>query len=424
MFIDRVTVTIKAGNGGDGCVSFRREKYVANGGPDGGDGGKGGDIVFCADENLGTLLDFRYKRSFKAQNGENGEKRNRFGKSGEDLIIRVPAGTIIREAESNRVMADLTKNNETRAVIRGGRGGKGNQHYATATRQVPRYAQKGGPGKEYSVILELKLIADVGLIGFPNVGKSSLLAMITNANPKIANYHFTTLSPNLGVVRSGFSRDFVMADIPGIIEGASGGAGLGLDFLRHIERTKMLIHVVDAAAVEGDDPLANIEAINAELFNYNEKLATRPCIIAANKMDIPEAEANYLKIKELYEPLGVPVFPISAAANTGLDNLIRAAAEILRNYPEDITFEEDFGEFIEPESDREPFTIIVDEGYYLVEGTGVEKMIGYTNIDTGKGYAFFQKYLRDRGIIDALEAQGIRDGDTVKIYDLEFEYYK
>ncbi len=426
MFVDRVKIHIKGGNGGNGAVSFYRAKYITNGGPDGGDGGKGGDVVFVADEGLNTLMDFRYKKLFKAQPGGDGAKRNCTGADGDDIIIKVPVGTIIREAESGKIMADMNQKGEKRIIIKGGKGGKGNQHFATPTRQAPRYCERGRLSKEYDVILELKLIADVGLIGFPNVGKSTLLSMVTNANPKIANYHFTTLSPNLGVVRSRWGEDFVMADIPGLIEGASEGVGLGHEFLRHVERTKVFIHVVDAAALEGIDPIENIEKINGELAKYNDELIKRPMVIAANKMDIPEAKENFEKIKEIYEAKGIKVFPISAATNSGLDELLSSVADILKDYPDDIVFEEDYDEFVDyTEPDNEPFTVEqLSEKYFVVEGVGVEKMIGYTNIDTEKGFAFFQKYLREKGIIDKLEEKGINEGDTVKIYDLEFEYYK
>ena len=425
MFVDRVEIHVKGGNGGNGAVSFYRAKYVTNGGPDGGDGGKGGDIIFVADSSLTTLTDFRYKRLFKAKNGEDGGKRNCFGKDAENVIIKVPVGTVIREALSNKVMADMTEDGQTKVLIKGGKGGKGNQHFATPTRQAPRYAERGRTSREYDLILELKLIADVGLIGFPNVGKSTLLSMVTNANPKIANYHFTTLSPNLGVVRYKNGEDFVMADIPGLIEGASEGVGLGHEFLRHVERTKVFIQVVDGSGLEGDDPIESIEAIRGELGKYNEALLERPTVIAVNKMDIPEAEENYIKIKDIYEKKGFKVFPISAATNKGLDELLGECAEILKNYPEDIVFEEEYEEYSEKPVDNEPFTIekLADD-YYIVEGVGVEKMMGYTNVDTEKGFAFFQKYLRDRGIIKALEDEGINDGDTVKIYDLEFEFYR
>ncbi len=425
MFVDRVTINIKGGNGGNGCVSFHREKYVTNGGPDGGDGGRGGSVIFVADPSLTTLMDFRYQRSFKAEVGEDGGGRKCSGKAGEDIIVRVPLGTIIRENESGKIMADMVTQHEPKTLIRGGRGGKGNQHFATSTRQAPRYAEQGKLSKSYTVVLELKLIADVGLIGLPNVGKSTLLSMITNANPKIANYHFTTLSPNLGVVRSKWGEDFVVADIPGLIEGASEGVGLGHDFLRHVERTKVLVHVVDAASVEGDDPVEAIEKINNELFAYSEKLMDRPQIIAANKMDIPEATENLARIKEQYEPKGYPVFPISAATNTGLMELLQKVAEVLKNYPEDIVFAEDYDEFVEPVIDTEPFTIEqIAESIFSVTGTGIEKMLGFTSLETEKGFAFFQRYLREKGIIAKLEEMGISEGDTVRLYDLEFDYYK
>ncbi|MBR4014655.1 MAG: GTPase ObgE [Anaerotignum sp.] len=425
MFVDRVKIHIKGGNGGNGMVSFYRAKYITHGGPDGGDGGKGGDVIFVGDESMGTLMDFRYKRMFKAGNGEGGGKRNCFGKDGEDVIIKVPVGTVIREAESGKVMADITRHGEEKILIHGGKGGKGNQHFATPTRQAPRYAEQGRIAKEYDVILELKLIADVGLIGFPNVGKSTLLSMVTNANPKIANYHFTTLAPNLGVVEGRFGDSFVLADIPGLVEGASEGIGLGHEFLRHVERTKVFIHVVDAAGIEGDDPVENVEKINKELEEYNPDLMKRPQVIAANKTDIPGSEENVARLKEIYEKQGYQVFPISAATNRGLDELLTAVGAILKDYPEDIVFAEEYEEYDEVSMDQEPFTIEQEEeNYFVVTGVGVEKMIGYTNIETEKGFAFFQRYLKEKGIIEALEEKGIQEGDTVRIYDLEFEFWK
>ncbi|WP_317854360.1 GTPase ObgE [Chakrabartyella piscis] len=424
MFVDRVKVNIKGGNGGNGMVSFYRAKYITHGGPDGGDGGKGGSVIFVGDEGMNTLMDFRYKRKYKAENGEGGGKRNCFGKDGKDIIIKVPVGTVIREAESGKVMADINKAGEEKVLIAGGKGGKGNQHFATPTRQAPRYAEQGRLAKEYDIILELKLIADVGLIGFPNVGKSTLLSMVTNANPKIANYHFTTLAPNLGVVESKFGNTFVLADIPGLVEGASEGIGLGHEFLRHVERTKVFIHVVDAAGVEGDDPVENVAKINKELEEYNSELLKRPQVIAANKTDIPEAAENVARLQEVYGKEGYQVFPISAATNQGLDDLLMEVGKILQNYPEDIIFEEEYEEYDEVSVDREPFVIEeVEDGYYVVTGIGVEKMIGYTNIETEKGFAFFQKYLKEKGIIEALEEKGIEQGDTVRIYDLEFEFW-
>lgn len=424
MFVDRVKIHVKGGNGGNGMVSFFRAKYITHGGPDGGDGGRGGDVIFVGDESMGTLMDFRYKRMFKAGNGQDGGKRNCFGKDGESVVIKVPVGTVIREAESGKIMADITKHGEEKILIHGGKGGKGNQHFATPTRQAPRYAEQGRVAKEYDVILELKLIADVGLIGFPNVGKSTLLSMVTNANPKIANYHFTTLAPNLGVVEGRYGDSFVLADIPGLVEGASEGVGLGHAFLRHVERTKVFIHVVDAAGVEGDDPVENVRKINQELEAYNPELMKRPQVIAANKTDIPGSEENVERLKEAYEKEGFEVFPISAATNKGLDELLTKVAEILKNYPEDIVFEEEYEEYDEVAVDQEPFTIEIEDEVYVVRGVGVEKMIGYTNIDTEKGFAFFQRYLKEKGIIDALEEKGIQEGDTVRIYDMEFEFWK
>ncbi len=424
MFVDRVKIHVKGGNGGNGMVSFFRAKYITHGGPDGGDGGRGGDVIFVGDESMGTLMDFRYKRMFKASNGQDGGKRNCFGKDGESVVIKVPVGTVIREAQSGKVMADITKHGEEKILIHGGKGGKGNQHFATPTRQAPRYAEQGRIAKEYDVILELKLIADVGLIGFPNVGKSTLLSMVTNANPKIANYHFTTLAPNLGVVEGRYGDTFVLADIPGLVEGASEGVGLGHAFLRHVERTKVFIHVVDAAGVEGDDPVENVRKINDELAAYNPELMKRPQVIAANKTDIPGSEENVQRLKDAYEKDGLTVFPISAATNQGLDELLTKVGEILKNYPEDIVFEEEYEEYDEVRIDQEPFTIEIEDDVYVVRGVGVEKMIGYTNIDTEKGFAFFQRYLKEKGIIEALEEKGIEEGDIVRIYDMEFEFWK
>lgn len=425
MFVDRVKIHLEGGNGGNGAVSFYRAKYITNGGPDGGDGGKGGHLKFIGDSSLTTLLDFRYKRKFKAENGEDGGKNNCSGKQGNDLIIRVPVGTLIIEASSNKVMADIFEDGQEVILIKGGRGGRGNQHFATSTRQAPRYSEKGKTAKSYDIILELKLIADVGLVGFPNVGKSTLLKSVTNANPKIGNYHFTTLSPNLGVVRISGKSDYVLADIPGLIEGASEGVGLGYDFLRHIERTKILIHVLDIASVEGSNPLDYFEKLNNELFKFNPKLMEKPQIIAANKIDLTGAMDNYVELKQFMDKRGYMTFPISAATGEGTAELLLHAALVLEQIKDKIVFEADYEEYSEPIDDTSPFTVQkLDENYYLVEGAGVEKMIGYTNLEAEKGYAFFQKYLKEKGIIKALEEEGIVDGDTVKIYDLEFEYFK
>ena len=424
MFTDKVSIHIKSGAGGNGCVSFRREKYIPRGGPDGGDGGGGGSVLLEATHNLASLSDYRTQKKFAAENGENGGSRNRSGRKGADTVIKVPRGTIVREEKTGRLITDMSADGKQFVLIKGGRGGWGNQHYATAVRQAPRYAQNGTPAKEMDIILELKLIADVGIIGMPNAGKSTLLSMVTNANPKIADYHFTTLAPNLGIIKSVWGGEFVFADIPGLIEGASGGAGLGYEFLRHVERTKVLIHVVDAAGLEGGDPVESIEKINRELEIYNPELLKRPRIIAANKMDIPDAEPNFLRIKSIYEPLGVTVFPISAATNTGLDELIKQTVLILNNYPEDIVFEEEYEEYREEQTAPEPFTAEHTDGVFIVKGLGIEKMLGYTNIDTEKGFAFFQKYLKEKGIIKKLEEMGVSEGDTVRLYDLEFDYYQ
>ena len=425
MFIDRVNIRIKGGNGGNGCVSFYRAMYVVNGGPDGGDGGRGGNVIFEATTGLNTLVDFRYIKVFKANSGEDGSKSNCSGKSAEDLIIKVPVGTIVREQKSGKIMADMSAEGEQKVIIKGGKGGKGNQHFATPTRQAPRYAERGRIAKEYSVTLELKLIADVGIIGFPNVGKSTLLSMATNANPKIANYHFTTLAPNLGVVQGKWGKDFVLADIPGLIEGANEGVGLGHDFLRHIERTKVFIHVVDTAGIEGTDPIESLEKVNKELELYNPKLLERPQIIAANKMDLPEAKENFEEIKRIYKEKNIEVVPISAATNQGIDDLLSAVATVLKDNEGIITFEEDFEEYIEIDEEHEAFTVEeVDDNYFVVEGVGVEKVVGYSSMETEKGFAFFQRYLREKGIIAALEEAGIKEGDTVRIYDMVFDYYK
>ena len=425
MFVDKVKIFVRAGKGGDGHVSFRREKYVPNGGPDGGDGGRGGHIIFEVDPGCNTLMNFRHKRHYKAADGEQGGKKRCHGKDAEDLVIKVPLGTVIREAETNHVIADMHRPGQKEIIFKGGRGGKGNQHFATPTRQAPRYAEKGKPAKEYWLILELKMIADVGLVGFPNVGKPTLLSMVSNAQPKIANYHFTTLAPNLGVVTNQYGKQFVMADIPGIIEGASEGVGLGHDFLRHVERTKVLLHVVDAAGTEGRDPVADIYAIQKEIELFNpDILKEKPQVIAANKIDIGGCEENIAALKAEFEPKGIKVIPISAAANDNLQNLLKEVAELLEQIPTDIViFEPEFEEIsLMP---NEPFTITEPhEGYFVVEGEGIRRMMGYTALDTEQGFAFFQKYLREKDIIKGLEDAGIEEGDTVNIYDLEFEYYK
>ena len=431
MFADRATIYVKSGKGGDGHVSFRREKYVPNGGPDGGDGGRGGDVIFQVDEGLNTLVDFRHIRKYKAQDGEQGGKKNCHGKNGQDIVIKVPEGTVIKEAETGKVIADMSGNNKRVVLLKGGRGGNGNQHYATSTMQAPKYAQPGQPAQELTLLLELKVIADVGLVGFPNVGKSTLLSRVTNAQPKIANYHFTTLSPNLGVVDLEDSKGFVIADIPGLIEGASEGAGLGHEFLRHIERTKVIIHIVDAAGTEGRDPVADVYAINKELESYNADISKRPQVIAANKIDaIYDVEGNdpLAALKAEFEPKGIPVYPISAISGQGLKELLYHVREMLDEINEEPTvFAQEYFPDEERISDSDmPYTVEYDaqEDEYVIEGPRIEKMLGYTNLESEKGFTFFQNFLKDTGILDQLEELGIQEGDTVRMYGLSFEYYK
>ena len=428
MFADSARIIIKSGKGGDGHVSFRREKYVPNGGPDGGDGGKGGDVIFQVDEGLNTLTDFRHRRKYAAENGEEGRKRNCHGKNGADIIVKVPAGTIIRDTETDKVIADMSGDNTRQIILKGGRGGKGNQNYATATMQAPKYAQPGQPGIELEVRLELKVIADVGLVGFPNVGKSTLLSRVTNAQPKIANYHFTTLNPNLGVVDLDEGQGFVIADIPGLIEGASEGIGLGHEFLKHIERTKVMIHMVDAASTEGRDPIADIYAINKELEAYNPELAKKPQVIAANKIDAIYAgdEDPVAKLRQEFEPQGIRVFAISAVSGKGLKELLYAVNEMLQNMDsEPVVFEQEYDPSTAMYLD-EPYTVSYDEetDEFVVEGPRIEKMLGYTNIESEKGFLFFQRFLKDQGILEELEGLGIQEGDTVRMYGLSFDYYK
>ena len=427
MFADRAQIYIKSGKGGDGHVSFRRELYVPNGGPDGGDGGRGGDIIFEVDKGLNTLYEFRHNRNYKAQPGEDGGKKNKHGKNGEDLIIKVPEGTVIREVETGKVVADMSGDNQRVTVLNGGRGGKGNQHYATPTMQAPKYAQPGHQAMELNVILELKVIADVGLVGFPNVGKSTLLSRVTNAQPKIANYHFTTLNPNLGVVDLPGGKGFVIADIPGLIEGASEGVGLGHEFLRHIERTKVIIHMVDAASVEGRDPIADIKAINAELDAYNPDLLKKPQVIAANKIDAIYGESNTIidDIKKEFEP-EIKVYPISAVSGKGLKELLYHVREMLDEFDDAPTvFEQEYDPKQFFDNVEDPYTVEkIKDGLYSIEGPRIERMLGYTNLESEKGFVFFQNFMKENGILDELEALGITDGDTVKIYGHEFDYYK
>lgn len=430
MFADRAKILIRSGKGGDGHVSFRREKYVANGGPDGGDGGHGGDVIFEVDEGLNTLYEYRHKRKFSAEDGQEGGKRRCHGADGNDIVLKVPEGTVIYDNESGKVIADMSGENRRQIILKGGRGGKGNMHYATATMQVPKYAQPGQAAQELEVRLELKVIADVGLVGFPNVGKSTLLSRVTNARPKIANYHFTTLNPNLGVVDLPGGNGFVIADIPGLIEGASEGVGLGHQFLRHIERTRVMIHIVDAASTEGRDPIADIYAINKELEAYNADIAKRPQIIAANKIDAiwVDEEDPVEKLRKEFEPQGIKVYPISAVSGEGLNELLWAVSNLLKEVPQEkIVFEQEFFPEDMLVQENLPYTVTQaedEEGVYIIEGPKIEKMLGYTNLDSEKGFQFFQRFLKDTGILDELEALGIEEGDTVRMYGFEFDYYK
>ena len=431
MFADRAKIYIRSGKGGDGHVSFRREKYVPNGGPDGGDGGHGGSVIFEVDEGLNTLTDFRHIRKYCAQDGENGGKKNCRGKNGEDIIIKIPQGTVIKELESGKIIADMSGDNRRQVILSGGRGGNGNQHYATSTMQAPKYAQPGQPSKELNLFLELKVIADVGLVGFPNVGKSTLLSRVSNARPKIANYHFTTLNPHLGVVDLDGSKGFVIADIPGLIEGASEGVGLGHEFLRHIERTKVLIHLVDAASTEGRDPIEDIYTINKELKAYNEDIAKRPQVIAANKVDAIFDDGTGVdpvqKIRDEFEPQGMKVFPISAVSGQGMKELLYYVNDLLAEINEPPTvFEPEFNPDTEIVTGNEPYTVEYNakDNEYVVEGPRIEKMLGYTNLESERGFKFFQEFLKDNGILDELEALGIQEGDTVRMYGLAFNYYK
>jgi len=426
MFADRAKIYIRSGKGGDGHASFRRELYVPNGGPDGGDGGRGGDVIFEVDKGLNTLYDYRHKTKYKAPDGEPGGKRRCHGKDAKDIILKVPEGTIIREAESNKIIADMSGDNTRQVILKGGKGGLGNMHFATATMQVPKYAQPGKPAQELWVNLELKVIADVGLIGFPNVGKSTFLSRVTNAQPKIANYHFTTLTPNLGVVDLDNGKGFVLADIPGLIEGASEGVGLGHEFLRHVERTRMMIHVVDAAGTEGRDPVDDIYKINAELSAYNESIAGRPQVIAANKVDlIYEGDENPIeRIRREFEPKGMKVFPISGVSGEGINELLYYVSEELSKMDSSpMIFEQEYFPEEEIIHIDLPFTVEYVGDMYVVEGPKIEKMLGYTNLDSEKGFAFFQRFLKESGILDQLEEAGIQEGDTVKMYGLQFDYY-
>ena len=424
MFTDYAKIIIKSGNGGDGAVTFRREKYVAAGGPDGGDGGKGGSIYFRVDPNANTLVDFRYTKKFKAENGENGSGSNKYGKAGEDLYIDVPIGTIIKDAETGKVVADLSEEGQEELVLKGGRGGKGNSHFATATRQVPRFAQAGEDGEEKEVILELKLLADVGLLGFPNVGKSTFLSRLTDAKPKIAKYHFTTIEPHLGVVKAKNGESFVIADIPGIIEGASEGVGLGIQFLRHVERTRLLLHVIDVSGIEGRNPVEDYYTINKELKEYSEKLATRKQILVANKLDIMQDDTGLKELEELAKKEGLELFKISGVTGEGIEKLLNRVTEVLKTLPkEEIVNVEDKVVYT-LEDDEDQFTVRKDGDTYIVEGKAVNRLMGRINVDDNESMYYFQKKLKELGIEAELKKQGICEGDYVKMLNWTFEWYE
>ena len=424
MFIDSAKVYVKAGDGGNGVVSFHREKYVSAGGPDGGDGGKGGNIVFLVDDSLRTLIDFKYKKKYVADSGDDGSGGNCSGKGGKDLVIKVPPGTIIKDQNTGRILADLVNPGQESIFAKGGRGGKGNQHFATPTRQVPSFAKPGDMGEEFSIVLELKLLADVGLVGYPNAGKSTILSNVSAARPKIADYPFTTLEPNLGVVRIDTGSSFVLADIPGLIEGANEGIGLGHEFLKHIERTKLLIHVVDIASVDGREPLKDFEIINSELEKFNEKLANRPQIVAANKIDLPNGAENLKAFTKKVEKKGYRVFPISAATGQGLKELINYTAEILAKLPATILTDSAENEVVYTAEEKEPFYIKKDGKVFVVEGNWVRKIVNSTNFSIFESLQYFQRAIKNKGVISELEKLGIEEGDTVKMYDIEFEYTK
>ena len=429
MFVDEAKIYIESGKGGNGCASFRREKYVANGGPDGGDGGKGGDIVFVTEQGLNTLSDFRNRKVYKASKGGDGSGKNCHGKDAEDLIISVPVGTILREETTGLLVADMSKLGQREIILKGGRGGKGNQHYATPTMQIPKYAQSGRPGKSMNLILELKVLADVGLLGYPNAGKSTFLSHVSNAKPKIANYPFTTLSPNLGVVELPYGKSMVIADIPGLIEGASEGVGLGHEFLKHLERTRVLIHLVDAAALDGRDPVSDIEKINLELAKYSDKLAALPQVIGANKMDLPDAHVLYEELEEYCKAHDLPLFPMSAATGEGVRALLDRVVQIRDSISDEpLVFEREYFAEEQEEISRleegDGIEIkLQPDGTYWVGGPVIDKMLGFTHLESEKGFDFFQRFLRERGIIQRLEDMGIQEGDTVQVGDIAFEYY-
>ena len=423
MFVDQARIKIKAGDGGDGAVSFHREKYVAAGGPDGGDGGRGGDVIFQVDDNFSTLIDFRYKRKYVAARGENGSGRNCTGKSAQPLIIKVPRGTVIRDAKSGRIMADMSTD-EPKVLARGGQGGKGNVHFATSTRQIPKFAKPGYPGEEFEVTLELKLLADVGLVGYPNVGKSTLISVVSAAKPKIANYHFTTLTPVLGVVKVEEEKSFVMADIPGLIEGAGDGVGLGHEFLRHVERCRLIVHVVDVSGIEGRDPCEDFEVINAELAKFNEELAERPQIVAANKSDMA-SEEQIERFRKFIEDKNIPFFCISAATTQGTAELVKKVSEVLDTLPPIREFEaepipqEELDEMLGVDK---KFEITVEDDVYYVDAPWIQPIMRTVDPDDYSSLQYFQRVLINSGIIAKLEEMGIQEGDTVSLEGFEFDF--
>ena len=423
MFTDYVKIIVKSGDGGDGAISFRREKYVAAGGPDGGDGGKGGDVYFTVDPDANTLIDFRYKKKFKAENGKNGEGARRYGRGGEDLYIKVPLGTIIKDAETGAVLADLCEQGQTELVFPGGRGGKGNSHFATSTRQAPHFSQGGEKGIEKEIILELKLLADVGLIGFPNVGKSTFLSTVTSATPKIADYHFTTLEPNLGVVKSEYGDSFVIADIPGIIEGASEGTGLGLQFLRHIERTRLLLHVIDVSGIEGRNPVEDFNIINNELKSYSEKLSTRTQIIVASKADLIQDEEQFNELAKLADEKNMKLFKISSVTGEGVKELLDYVSKTLKTLPKEDLIEIDEMKKVYTLEEKDEFTIKRQDGIWVVEGPGVERIMRRVNLEDNESMHYFHKSLDRLGVNQALKKAGVKDGDTVSIDGWELEWY-
>lgn len=424
LLIDRAKILVKAGDGGNGVVSFHREKYISAGGPDGGDGGKGGDVVFVVDEGLRTLIDFKYKKKYIAESGEDGGSSNCSGKSGKDLVIKVPPGTIVKDEKTSRILVDMTKPGQSVILAKGGKGGAGNQHFATSTRQVPSFAKSGDPGEDFSIILELKLLADVGLVGFPNAGKSTILSIVSAAKPKIADYPFTTLEPNLGVVNLEGITSFAIADIPGLIEGAHEGVGLGYEFLRHVERTKLLIHVVDVAAVDGRDPLKDFEMINSELRQYNPKLAERPQIVAANKIDLPSGKENFEAFRIALEKEDYKVFPISAATGGGIREMMLNVAEMLSKLPDTVITDTSEEEVVYTAQEEEPFRIRREGNVFVVEGSWIQKLVASTNFNVFESLQYFQRTFKTKGIIDELEKLGINEGDTVRLEDFEFEYLR